>query len=102
LQENGAARRRALSLAPAAGDNRRMTPEQRRRWRASRLVFEFATRGIDPPTLENARDFLDLLDPSGEEDEIAVEVADWMDQLYAEAETREYATRALIERARRR
>jgi len=61
-----------------------------------------ASRGIDPPTLDNARDFLDLLDPDGDEDELAVEVADWIDGLFAEAEAREYETRALIERARKR
>jgi hypothetical protein len=58
--------------------------------------------GLDPPTLDNARDLLDLLDPTGEEDEPAVEFAEWADQLVAEGEAREYATSALIECARMR
>ena len=61
-----------------------------------------ASRGIDPPTIDNAKDFLDLIDPSGEEDELAVGVAEWAHQLFAEAEAREFAAHALIERARRR
>ena len=77
-----------------------MSNDQLSRRRARRLIVEMATRGLDPPTLDNARDFLDLLDPNGDEYELAVEVAEWADALYAEAEAREYEARALIERAR--
>lgn len=78
-----------------------MTNDERHTRRAQRLIAELALRGIDPmPTIDNARGFLDLLDPSGDEYELAVQVADWISDLYAEEEEREYEARALIERAR--
>jgi len=77
-----------------------MSNDRLSRRRARRLIVEMATRGIDPPTPENARDFLDLLDPTGEEYELAVEVADWIDRLYADHEASTFHTRALIDRAR--
>lgn len=99
-----ASRRPSLSIAdaPVSADNRGMSYDQasRRRASARKPIVELARPGIDPPRLNNAIDFLTLSDPSGEEDELPVEIADWLDRPYAEAEAREYEARALIERAR--
>lgn len=77
-----------------------MTKDQLSLRRARRLIVETAIRGIDPPTLDNARDFLDLLDPTAEEYELAVQVAERVSAIHAEADALDYEVRAVIERAR--
>ncbi len=66
--------------------------------RARRLAAELARRGLDVPTLDNLRDFLDLLDPDGDDDELVGQIAEWMDELIAGAEASQFAA-AVIERA---
>lgn len=61
-----------------------MSPSQRRRWRARRLYTALAERGSPPPSVEGVQEFLDLLDPDGDEDEFVDEIVAWIDELTIE------------------
>ena len=77
-----------------------MSKDRLSRRRARQLVIEMAVRGLEPPTLQNARDLLDLIDPEAEEFELAEQVAEWASEITADTEISIYQTRALLERAR--
>ncbi|MCC7047169.1 MAG: hypothetical protein IT562_10690 [Alphaproteobacteria bacterium] len=67
--------------------------------RARRLAAELARRGLLQGTAEDLQSFLDLLDPTGDDEELVEQVAEWIDEMFTLVEARAFAG-AVIEGAR--